>query len=239
MSSFSLNFNIYAMKKMIFRVIILLSVLEGTCQSLQKEVQHPDIAGKLFRNQNKTANKPQGSPYLQKMFAPAKVEKINIKAFMRYNVFDDNFEFITPKNDTLILDKIDDFGTIVFAATNKKYKLTQYVDTKNKLFNGYLISLYEKGDFVLYKKENIAFYEEKLAKTTLERDMPAKYVKSDDFYFFKNKEKGTIEFPENKKQLLKLFPDKKEAMETFLKENKINFDEESDKMKIIDFLNTI
>lgn len=227
------------MKKMLFRVIILLSVLEGTCQSLQKEVQHPDIAGKLFRNQNKTTNKPQGSPYLQKMFIAAKVEKLNIKAFMRYNVFDDNFEFITPKNDTLILDKIDDFGTIVFEATNKKYKLTQYVNTKNKLFNGYLILLYEKGDFVLYKKENIAFYEEKLAKTTLERDMPAKYVKSDDFYFFKNKEKGTVEFPENKKQLLKLFPDKKEAMETFLKENKINFDEESDKMKIIDFLNTI
>ncbi len=203
------------------------------------EVLDPSTSGKIFRNKANSKNKPQGSPYLQKMFAPAKVDNVVQKVFMRYNVFNDNFEFITPKNDTLILDKIDDFGTIIFAATNKKYKLTQYVDTKNKLFNGYLISLYEKGDFVLYKKENITFYEEKLAKTSLERDMPAKFVKSNDFFFFKNKDKGTIEFPENKKQLLKLFPDKKEAIETFLKENKINFDEESDKMKIIDFLNTL
>ncbi len=225
------------MKKIFLYLVFIISF----CNSIlaQDNTEGAKLVGQNFTNPNRLKNKPQGSTYLQKMFTVAKVEKLNIKAFMRYNVFDDNFEFITPKNDTLILDKIDDFGTIIFAATNKKYKLTQYVDTKNKLFNGYLISLYEKGDFVLYKKENITFYEEKLAKTSLERDMPAKFVKSSDFYFFKTKDKGTVEFPENKKQLLKLFPDKKEVIETFLKENKLNFDDESDKMKIIDFLNTL
>ncbi len=224
------------MKKLFLYLIIIFFISSQI--NAQDNTEGAKLVGQNFTNPIRLKNKIQGSPYLQKMFVSANVEKLNIKAFMRYNVFEDNFEFITAKNDTLILDKIDDFGTIVFAATNKKYKLTQYVDTKNKLFNGYLISLYEKGGFVLYKKENITFYEEKLAKTTLERDMPAKYVKSNDFYFFKNKDKGTIEFPENKKQLLKLFPDKKEALETFIKENKINFYEETEKMKIIDFLST-
>lgn len=72
----------------------------------------------------------------------------------------------------------------------------------------------------------------------MEVNMPAKYVKMDDTFFLKNKDKGTSKFPDNKKGLLKLFPDKKEAIESFLKENKIDFDSESDLMKIIDFIAT-
>lgn len=44
------------------------------------------------------------------------------------------------------------------------------------------------------------------------------------------------EFPENKKGLIKLFPDKKEVFETFLKENKINFSDENDLKKLIDLI---
>ena len=68
--------------------------------------------------------------------------------------------------------------------------------------------------------------------------MPAKYYKSSDIYFLKTKEK-ILEFPSSKKRLSKIFPDKKEAIEAFVKENKIDFDKESDKIKIIDFLATL
>lgn len=179
-----------------------------------------------------------GSPYTQKMFAQAKVGSIDQKTFMRYNVFNDEFEFISAQKDTLILDKIEDFGIIVFPETNKKFQLVTYTNSKNKLFYGYLQNLKENNGFAIFKKENIQFVEGKIAKTSMEVNMPAKYVKMDDTFFLKNKDKGTSEFPENKKGLLKLFPDKKEAIETFLKENKIDFDSESDLMKIIDFIAT-
>lgn len=177
-----------------------------------------------------------GSPYTQKMFAQAKVGTLEQKNFMRYNVFNDEFEFISSQKDTLILDKIEDFGTIIFPETNKKFQLIAYTNSKNKLFYGYLINLKETNGFTLFKKENIIFTEEKIAKTSLEVNMPAKFVKSGDTFFLKNKDKGTSEFPENKKGLLKLFPDKKEAIELFLKENKTDFDSETDLMKIIDFI---
>jgi hypothetical protein len=177
-----------------------------------------------------------GSPYTQKMFSQAKVGTVEQKNFMRYNVFNDEFEFISAQKDTLILDKIEDFGTIVFPETNKKFQLVAYTNSKNKLFYGYLISLKENNGFALFKKESIQYVEEKIAKTSMEVNMPAKYIKMDDTFFLKNKEKGTSEFPENKKGFVKLFPDKKEVIETFLKENKINFDSESDLMKIIDFI---
>jgi hypothetical protein len=64
-----------------------------------------------------------GSPYTQKMFAQAKVGTVEQKNFMRYNVFNDEFEFISAQKDTLILDKIEDFGTIVFPETNRKVSI--------------------------------------------------------------------------------------------------------------------
>jgi len=224
------------MSKKIFTLafVFLISVC-GFSQSLQKEVQHPDIAGKLFRNAKSKNNKPVGSPYLQQAFLSANVEDLNIKAFMRYNVFNDEFEFITPKNDTLILDKIEDFGKINFPGLQKKYRLVVYTDN-GRLTNGYLIELHSKVDYTLYKKENIGFTEEKIAKTTLESAMPAKYTKSVDTYFLKAASGNTTEFPTGKKALIKMFPDKKQAIETYLKTNKINFDNESDLIKIVDFL---
>ena len=224
------------MKKLLLCTILLCLTTITFSQSLLKEVQHPDIAGKLFRNPKNSGSKVQGIPYSQKMFGFANVEKLNINAYMRYNVVNDEFEFITKKNDTLILDKIDDFNTIKFPEMRLKYMLTPYVN-RGKLVYGYLIDFYDKGDFGLYKKENISFVEEKPAKTSLEVTMPAKYTKIGDSYFLKNKE--TIsEFPSNKKGLLKIFPDKKQLLEDFIKENKIDFDEISSYIKIVDFLAT-
>lgn len=194
------------------------------------------MVGSTFVNPAKAAKKPLGSTYNQPNFSAARVENLNLQAFMRYNVFKDEFEFITPKNDTLILDKIEDFNTITFIGNKKKYCLTVYTNDSNRLENGYLIELYNKGNFTLYKKENIVFTEEKIAKTTLEKDMPAKYSKASDSYFLKNSATGTTAFPDGKKALTKMFPDKKQAIETFLKENKIDLDKEPDMIKTIDFL---
>ena len=182
--------------------------------------------------------KIQGSPYLSKDFKAANVSQINVIANMRYNVYKDEFEFITPKNDTLILDKINDFANLEFVNSKTKYFLTNYTNESNRIVFGYLINLYEKGNFGLFKKDNILMQEEKIAKTTLEANMPAKYYNASSTYFLKN-DKNFIKFPESKKQLVKIFPDKKEMIEKFLKENKIDFDITEEKIKIIDFLTTL
>lgn len=196
-------------------------------------------AGRVFRNGKGNASKIEGSPYLQFMYNQAQVNDIKQRYYMRYNVFADEFEFISQKNDTLILDKIQDFNKITFVGINKKYELVDYTNSAGKNVKGYLIAKHNRGDFTLYVKENISFYDGKIAKTSLEKDMPARYVKEDNSYYFKNKDRGTVEFPSNKKQLIKLFPEKKNEIETFLKANKVGFDEDYDRIKIIDFLATL
>ncbi len=191
------------------------------------------VSGGMYINPARSKGKPQGSPYTQPAFAKANLPKIKVEAFMRYNVYKDEFEFITPKNDTLILDKIEDFDHVVFTGLNRKYELVPYTVGK-KLEYGYLLNLYEKNGLTLYKKERIGFVEAKVAKTSLEMSMPAKYNKLGDIFFFKNKESGTAEFPDSKKALIKIFPEKKDTIESFFKTNKIDFENEKDLIQLID-----
>ena len=104
---------------------------------------------------------------------------------------------------------------------------------------GYLVELYSNGSFSLYKKEAITYYAGKKARTSQESDLPASYSKVSYSYFFKTKTGNIIPFPESKKQLIKLYPDNKEGIEAFLKENKIDFDADADRIKIIHFLSTL
>jgi hypothetical protein len=221
------------MRNTFLTLIVLLTTIASYAQ---KDIE-PRMIGTTFINVHKI-DKPQGSPYLQKMFTPAKVKTIAQNSNMRYNVFTDEMEFITTKGDTLILDKIEDFANITFNGTNKKYVLTPYTNTKGKLTYGYLIELYEKNNIVLFQKENINFYEGKKAKTSLEKDMPSRYAKTDDSFFLKVKDM-TSEFPGGKKDLVKLFPDKKTDIETWLKANKVSFSDRADMVKIVDFLATL
>ncbi len=225
------------MKSLLVFVIFYSTLVFGqNGQELKYQVLNPDHAGKIFRNPKKASEKPLGTPYKTDRFILTQVSNVAQKAFMRYNIYTDEFEFLNTKNDTLILDKFDDFNTIIFNDI-EKYKLLNYTYDDKPAF-GYLIEIYSKEDLAFYKKEKVDFYQGKTAKTSLERDMPSKYVKANAIYFFRTKDNIIIEFPRNKKQLIKLYSNKKEAIETFFKENKTNFENENDLKKVIDLIAT-
>lgn len=218
------------MKNIFFSMIAILIGLSAFSQN-----ESARVSGGMYINPARAKDKPQGSPYTQPVFAKANVPKIKVDAFMRYNVYKDEFEFITPKNDTLILDKVEDFDRVVFTGLNRKYDLVPYTVGK-KLEYGYLLNLYEKNGLTLYKKERIGFVEAKVAKTSLEVSMPAKYNKLGDVFFLKNNASGTTEFPDSKKALIKMFPEKKDAIENFFKANKIDFENEKDLVQLIELI---
>ena len=195
-----------------------------------------NIGGKIFHNPKSETNRIVGTPYTQSKFAYAEIERIPDKHFMRYNAYSDNFEFITFKNDTLEMVKIDDINTITFTNPYKKYTYLNYISSAKGRTKGFFVELHSKGGFTLYKKESITFYAGKKARNTQETDLPACYSKVSESFYFKTKTGNVIPFPESKKQLTKLYPDKKDAIDVFLKENKIHFDNLEDCFKIVDFL---
>ncbi|MGC4039795.1 MAG: hypothetical protein QM710_03095 [Flavobacterium sp.] len=180
-------------------------------------------------------SKTQGSPYLNKMFAPATVSGVSKNAMMRYDAFNDEFEFINAAKDTLVLNKVTPYTNITFTVPNTRYQLLNY-NYEGKAHNGYLIWLYEKNNYSLYKKQNIAYVKERIAKSSFDKDTPAHFENKKDTYYLKNGDKEILEFPSGKKELIKLYPEKKNEIEVFLKQNKIDFEKDQDRIKIIDFL---
>ncbi len=227
------------MKKQIVLFIGLLFSTGVNAQNFNTSQEKMDQSRNILGIVNRLAynkdgkNAPQGSPYLNKVFLPATVNGIN--ASMRYNAYRDEFEFIDAKRDTLVLNKMDQYNSITFATVANQYRLVEF-SNKGELTKGYLIALFEKNNFALFKRQAVVLIPEKLAANAYESDRPASYVKAEDTFYFKNGEKGIIEFPSNKKGLIKLFPEKKVEIENFFKQNKIDFDKEADLVKIIDFL---
>ncbi len=202
---------------------------------MQGVVPGSQIKNGIYRNQSINPKKPEGSPYLTKQFDSAKIQNIDGQTKMRYNGYEDVFEFISVANDTLMLDKKVDFEIVEFINQKKKYRLLNYIDFKKNNITGYLEELYVVGNYAIFKKEIIKFREEKLGMTSLEGNLPAKYYTSNPVYYLKFRT-ILIEFPSSKKELQKSFSTKKDTIEVFFKENKINFNNEKDLKKIVDLL---
>lgn len=205
--------------------------------NMKYEVLDPNTAGKIFRNPLNNTNRPEGQPYLVPTFQWAKIERVNQKARMRYNVHADEFEFITPKSDTLILDKLADFSPIFLGEPAVKYVLTTYTHRSGKNHTGYLIERHVEGNFTLYSKENITYYEGRTAKTTLETSRPAKYVKAAETWYLKKEKAGVFEFPTSKKQLVQLFPSQKEQIENYFNQHPLDLKQQNDRLELMVFLN--
>ena len=167
---------------------------------------------------------------------PAKVGDLPGNAFMRYNAYSDEFEFIDSKNDTLVLHKSEAFKDIIFMGSNTRYELVNYTSKGGEALSGYLIRLNERNDCVLYKKQKVNYYAAQEAKTSYDNGTPAKFEPVDDIFYFKRKDKEVVELPSSRKGLVKLYPEKKEKIEAFIKQNEIGFKKEDDYVKLADFL---
>jgi len=178
----------------------------------------------------------QGSPYFVQAFTLAKVANIASSAMMRYNAANDQFEFINSAGDTLSLNKSEAFNDITFTIQKTNYRLVDYKEKNGKITNGYLIKLYEKKDFVLYKRQRINYKDAVPAKSSYDTPTPARFAPEQDTFFLKNGTGDITELPTNKKGILKLFPEKKAELEAFMKQNDIDPEKEQSLVKLVDFL---
>ncbi|WP_445431766.1 hypothetical protein [Chryseobacterium indoltheticum] len=172
----------------------------------------------------------QGSPYYGKGFSIAKFSGSDESAPARYNSYNDEIEFM-KEDKPYVLPKNDKFSTVTF--TTSRETLVR-LETGDEL-SGYFFELL-KGKNILYKKVKTKFIDAVIATNSYATDRPAVFKLLDPVYYIKT-ENGFIKNPKNKKEIIEQIPDKKEALNTFFKENKIRFDKEEDLKKLVTFLN--
>lgn len=174
----------------------------------------------------------QGSPYYGKGLNVATFSGSNETAPARYNSYNDEIEFM--KDDkTFVLPKDDKFSTITFS--NTKDKLVR-LNTGDDL-SGYFFEIVSGSQYVLYKKVKTKFIDAVVAANSYATDRPAVFKTLEPIYYIKVPNDNFIKNPKNQKDIIQQVPDKKEALTSFFKENKIKVDKEEDLKKLVLFLN--
>ena len=171
-----------------------------------------------------------GSPYLVKDFLMGKVEGFPDFYQIRYNAYLDEVQF-KKDNKIMAFLKEEKYGTIKFTDTNETLKLANYKYENNSVL-GYLFVIADTGNVKIYRKSSVTFQDFKVAKNSYETDSPANFRRAPDVYFVQRGTAGIVELPSNKKQLIELFPDKKEEIKNYLKDNKLDYNTKNNVQKL-------
>lgn len=183
----------------------------------------------------------EGSKYIQDDFNMATISiysgyKFNVK----YNAYDDEMEVQGKDNKSFALNKNEKSAEVTFVNNNITYGLFDYANSDGQKVPGYFQKLTVGETVALLKKEKIMFIEEKVSKTGYDTYRPPKYKRLNDQFFIKLKESPVaIEFPKNKKNIASLFPNKKDKILKFIKENKIKTNKEEDLIKLTNYINGV
>lgn len=171
-----------------------------------------------------------GTPYANANFSLAKIAENYEKMPVRYNSYADQIEF--KKDDkVMVLPKDSKFERIEIAAPKQ---VLVNVNTNDEL-SGYFYELVN-GRISLYKKVKTKFIDAVPASNTYSSDKPAMFRMMDPVYYIKT-DNGFIKKPKSQKDIIASFPEKKDALSGFFKENKTKFDKEEDLKKLVSFLN--
>ncbi len=179
-------------------------------------------------------NDTNGSRFINN-FQYGKVAGFAKKYVLRYDAFNDQMEIKNAENKIYLIDKRTinkvDFEN---GATYKLYNY--YIGKKN--FTGYLKVIFKGSEVSLLKKEVIKYVFEKQAESSYHTAVPAKFKRGKDLYFVAD-HNGTTRSFRSKKDLLKLFPDKKTALEKFLKTNDVKFTNEDSLIALMQHLESL
>lgn len=184
----------------------------------------------------------KGSPYFEERFAVAEVdyfgERLKDKTFLRYNAYSDELEmgnYAEQKETENILLKNN---KIVTNFGGDKYKYLPYKTREGNFTKvGYVVVLVENENYSLYLKKTKVYMEATVARTSLERSFPARFI--DNVEYFYNYRGNTLQYLKpSKRGLMDAFKENSELVKKYLKENKIRVKEQSEVEKLFNSINS-
>ncbi|MBC2843461.1 hypothetical protein [Winogradskyella flava] len=226
--------------EMMKRLTLLAIILIG---SLSIEAQNYNVAIRDMQNImdiNSAVNikerlDVEGSPYVQDKFEPIKLKGLEAKVSAKYNAYLGQMH-LKAGEEVISLNVNSDYE-VKFIGQNKTYRTFSYKSLARKSERGFLVVIKETDKFQLLKEELIIFKNKIPAKNSYVREVPAKYTKgSDTYYFMLNDE--VVHFPTKKKDLIKAFPDIEKKLKSYIKDNKLSTKKESDLIQIAEYISS-
>ena len=180
----------------------------------------------------------QGTPYMDKVFEPARVSSEITKIFyVRYNLVNDEMEVKNENEEVHAINKSILNITVTFLKNNKTYQVFNYLEEDDSSSNGYFILLSNiNAKSKLLLKESKVFKEGQAAKSGYEQAVRPSFKKAKDKYFIKVGDDYAMELPKNKKDVAKLFPKFESQILSFIKKNKIKTSSKEDLLELTEFI---
>lgn len=179
----------------------------------------------------------KGSPYLNAEFVngtiytTAKTQYNDVP--LRYNIYNDDLEFINPAGEILALSKPEIVEYAVLGETRLIY--ANYL-AGNKSKAGFLV-LIEDGKAVLVSKQSV-IYQEPTEPGAYKEAEPAKFVRrAEELYIQVGP--GPAKLVTNKKSVLEAFPDNRDKIEDFISKNKIKLNKPEGLSAVVKYYNSL
>ena len=168
--------------------------------------------------------------YVSKDYKPAYVDDFQQRAFLRYNIYEDQMEFVKD-NNIYYLQK--DLDRVVKFSDNTKYTVKE-LDGDAQFF-----LVHQDGKNMLLAKQTVRFVEAQEAETGYDARKPADYKRRKDELFLARNGKELELIPRKKKTFYGIFGDKSSDIKSFVKKNKLGYKKAKDLKKIIAYYNTL
>lgn len=175
-------------------------------------------------------NSIEGTPYLFKnssgMYSVINTKGDKFKVLnLNYNIETKTIESQVGK-DSVFQYTMTDIDYVL--ANNKRYKVVG-----DEMF----LELYKGADFKLLKQFSIRINEGVTNPLSMADLSPRRYVIKEEYKL--HKDNALSKFKLGKSSILKLFNDKNDAIVKYVKENNLSYSEESDVIRILNYISTI
>ncbi len=235
------------------KYIILLVLLSLGCSGLRaQETQTRRFVNSLYqldefiKRQDKFVDYTDtdsytGTPYNNPSFLPGNIYEnkkvLASNVALRYNAIADEVEvkesLETPISKARPLPKSPD---VFVKIVNTIFIFAPYKGGIEG--GGYFQVLYEGESVSVFKKLNKKFYAAKPAKTSITRDILAKFEDKPIYYLVSGNGKF-YEMPSSKSKKLKVFGKNQEVIKTFISKNRLNISNEDDLIATVIYFNSL
>ena len=192
------------------------------------------IGKKTYSNQ-----KIKGTPYFEKTFKLAEVEYfgelITDKIYIRFNAYNDEMEIasspLTKSSENILIKNNKVFCII----DGKTYRYLGFKEDNQPPAVGYLKELFKGKLFSFYERKFKVYMQATVARTSLERSFPARFIEKKQYYYSVNN--GEInQIKLSKKNILNKLKTHSSSIKQFMEKNNSKLKSLEDVVEMFNFI---
>ena len=192
------------------------------------------IGKKTYSNQ-----KIKGTPYFEKTFKLAEVEYfgelITDKIYIRFNAYNDEMEIasspLTKSSENILIKNNKVFCII----DGKTYRYLGFKEDNQPPAVGYLKELFKGELFSFYERKFKVYMQATVARTSLERSFPARFIEKKQYYYSVNN--GEInQIKLSKKNILNKLKTHSSSIKQFMEKNNSKLKSLKDVVEMFNFI---